>query len=210
MVKFHKKTDAVWINAAGDPVPFKYVPEVDKKKETLAEKIHKQAIQIEQQLLAFHKVMHDATNEVAAKVKEEFELRTKKAKKQTASITWYNFDKSLKIEADVNDICKWDDAMMTEAHTLLNGYINASIGDSNELIKGLVNEAFSSSKGTIDSRKVFQILKYEEKIRNAKFQKACALIKQAQGIDKTKLYMRVWAKEESGEYRNINLNFSSI
>ena len=82
--------------------------------------------------------------------------------------------------------------------------------EANELISQLVKSAFANTKGMIDTDKVFQILRYEEKIKNKQFQKACELIKQAQSIDRTKLYMRIWEKDADGAYRNINLNFSNI
>ena len=143
-------------------------------------------------------------------IKEEYAIKGKAKKEGKGSFTWYNFDKSIKVEADINDIVKWDGALMTEALGLLNKYISGSLTESNELIKQLVNDAFSNSKGMIDSRKIFQLLKYETKIKNASFLKACEMIKQAQSIDKTKLYMRVWEKMDTGEYRNVNLQFSNI
>lgn len=210
-IKIHTTKDATWLNAAGDAVPFKFVPKADKVKEALAGKIHKNALSIESMLNAFYIVMSEAFTEVGQLIKEQFEIKHGKQKKQgKGSFTWFNFDKSIKIEADINDIVKWDNALMTEALQLLNSYINTSLTDANVLIAGLVKDAFANSKGMIDSRKIMQLLKYEDKIKNKAFLKACELIKQAQSIDRTKLYMRVWEKTESGEYRNINLNFSSI
>lgn len=210
-VKQHTPKDAVWTNAAGDQVPYKFVPKSDKVKEAHAGRIRKLALEVEKYLANLHQVMSEAFDSVSAMIKEEYEINKGKQKKQgKGSFTWYNFDKSIKIEADVNEIVKWDGALMTEALTLLNKYISGSLNDSNELIKALVNDAFSNSKNMIDSRKIFQLLKYETKIKDRNFLKACELIKQGQSLDKTKLYMRVWEKTQSGEYRNINLNFSSL
>lgn len=206
-VKIHTKKSPLWVNAAGDAVPVKFVPETDKTREALAAGIYKEALKVESALAALHALMNTATKEVLELVKKEYELKKRNHK---GNITWYNFDKSIKIEADLNDIVKWDDALMTEALTTLNEYLESSLTDTNVLIKSIVNEAFSNSKGMIDSRKVFQLLKYENKIKDRRFLKACELIKQAQDIDKTKLYMRVWEKMNDGQYRNINLNFSSI
>ncbi|MBS1642740.1 MAG: DUF3164 family protein [Bacteroidetes bacterium] len=210
-VKNYTNKDAIWTNAAGDDVPLKFVPKVDKVKESLSNKIRKMALEVECSIQQFHNFMNDCFIEVDKLIKEEYSIKNSKEKKKgKGSLTWYNFDKSIKVEADINDIAKWDNALMTEAQELLNQYISSNLSENNDLIKGLVTDAFSNSKNQIDSRKVFQILKYETKIKNTKFLKACDLIKQAQSIDKTKLYMRVWEKMEDGSYRNINLNFSSI
>ncbi len=211
-VKIHTTKDAHWTDASGAKVPLKFVPSSAKSAESLAGKIFKNAITVEQQLSDLHKQMKEAVEEVANAIKIEYSLKNKGKEKKPGkgAITWYNFDRSLKIEASVNEIPKWDGSLLSAAHGLLKEYISGAIGEANELIKGLVNDAFANNKGGVDSKKILQILRYEDKIKNAKFQKACELLKQAQSIDKTKLYMRVWAKEDNGEYRDINLNFSSI
>ncbi|MBS1642365.1 MAG: DUF3164 family protein [Bacteroidetes bacterium] len=200
-----------WTDASGAVVPLKFVPELDKKKETLAAKVHKHALAAEKNLNELHALMHNATEEIKRMVKQEFELKEQKGRgKGKGSITWYNFDKSIKIEADMNDVVKWDEAMMTEALQLLNKYLDKSLGEEKQLIKELVASAFSNSKGCIDTSKIFQLLKYENKMKSIIYTKACELMRNAQGIDKTKLYMRVWEKMEDGSYRNVNLNFSSL
>lgn len=210
-VKIHKSTDATWVNASGDQVPYSFVPVSDRKKEALAAKMHKAALDVEKRLADFYKLMSDAFDAVKKMVQEEYSIKYNKEKKQgKGSLTWFNFDRSIKIEADVNEIVKWDHALMTEAHDQLNKYISANLTEANELIAGLVTSAFSNSKGMIDTGKVFQLLRYEDKIKHKAFQKACELMKKAQSIDKTKLYMRVWEKTDTGEYRNINLNFSAL
>lgn len=210
-VKFHTSKDATWRNASGDVVPVKFVPKTDKHKELIAAKIFKAALSVESALKALHELMNEAYKEVTAMVREEYELKyEKKQKEGKGSFTWYNFDKSLKVEAEVNEIVRWDSALMTEALSLLNKYISGSLSESNELIKQLVNDAFSNTKGMIDTRKVYQLLKYEKNIKNASFQKACQLIKNASTIDRTKMYQRIWYRDERGEYKNINLNFSQL
>lgn len=209
-VNIQSKKDK-WTDASGNDVPQKFLLKSDKVKEAFAGKIYKQSLAIEAQLNAFHAMIREASETVLSIVRNDYELKNGKAKKQTkGAFTWFNYDRSVKIEADVNDIVKWNSALLSEAHELLKEYITGEIGETNILIKGLVNEAFSTSRGEVDSRKIFQLLKYEDKIKNSKFLKACGLLKQAQAIDKTKMYMRVWAKQDDGQYRNINLNFSSL
>lgn len=209
-IKIHTAKDSTWTNAMGDVVPVKFVPQSDKVKETLAGKVLKAALNAEAVLLSLHAMMDQAFTDVSSMIKQEYELKNKKKKEGKGSLTWFSFDRSVKIEADMNEIVKWDGALMTEALELLNQYISANMTEANELISGLVKSAFANTKGMIDTGKVFQLLKYEDRIRAKAFQKACELMKKAQSIDKTKLYMRVWAKETAGDYRNVNLNFSSL
>lgn len=211
-VKIHTSKNATWVNAAGDSVPFKFVPKPDKRKEELAGKLHTNALKVEASIAALHASMKLAFKEVEQLVKEEYEIKNgkKRLSGDKGNITWFNFDRSIKIEANVNDIVKWDSALMTESLNLLNQYISSNMSDANVLIAGLVKSAFSNAKGMIDTAKVYQILKHEEQIKDKRFQKACELIKQASSICRTKLYMRIWEKGDDGEYRNVNLSFSSI
>jgi Protein of unknown function (DUF3164) len=207
-VKF--QTDKIWVNASGDAVPFKFVPPIDRKKETMAQKVYKQALQAEKILQDLYYFMADTFSAINALVKKEYEIKGKEKKAGKGSFTWFNFDKSLKIEADIHEVVKWDEALSSEAYQLFKEYISQALSGDRELIDGLVTETFANNKGMIDTKKAFQIIKWGRKIKHSKFQKACDLLIQAQGIDRTKLYMRVWVKEEDGSYRNIVLNFSQI
>lgn len=210
-VKLHSSKDAAWTNAAGDKVPVKYVSRADRKKEHLAATLHKRATQAEGVLQELHQAMNEACKEVAQQVRLEYELKTGKAKKETkGNLTWYSFDGSIKVEANINEVVKWEDALMTEARGLLNEYLDSQLTDNQVLIKKLVSDAFTNHKGGIDSRKIFQLLKYDGQIKSSKYSKACELMRQAQIIDRTKLYMSISERLEDGSYRGINLNLSNI
>lgn len=210
-VKLHSSKDATWTNAAGDKVPLKFVPLTDRVKEKIASTLHKHAVALETELKMLHGTMDAACAEISIRVREDYELKNgKKPKPTKGNMTWYSFDNSIKVEANVNEVVKWDDAMMHEAKGLLNEYLDSQLTDNQALIKKLVNDAFSNTKGAIDSRKVFQLLKYDGQINSSKFSKACDIMRNAQMIDRTKLYMCISERQEDGSYRQINLNFSSI
>jgi hypothetical protein len=209
-VKIHNSKDGIWKNASGDSVPLKWVTKSERQKEVLAAIVYKAAVMTEAILLDLHVKMTDSFSKVKAAILEEYAIKGKDPKKTKGSFTWYNFDRSIKIEADVNESIKWDEVLLTEAQDLLNKYLSTGINENATLIKDIVLGAFSKSKGQVDNRKIFQLLKFEKSVKNKDFQKACELIKQAQNFDKSKLYMRVFEKTDSGQYRMINLNFSAI
>ncbi len=210
-VKTFTTKDATWINAAGDEVPVKHVTPTEKAREATANKLHKAALKAEAALTDLYVQFQEAKAEAMETMRREFELKTGRQKaKSKGNFTWYCFNNSIKMEANINDILKWDNAIMTEAYKLMDEYISSQLTDNQSLIKSLVSDAFSTSKGEFDPRKVFQLLKYECKINSSKFKKACELMRQAQRIDSTKLYMRISEKMEDGSYRPINLNFSSL
>lgn len=210
-VRLHSSKDALWINAAGDQVPRKYLSKVDVVKESHAGKLHKAAKAAELALMELHKQMDEACKDVANMVRAEYEIKNgKKARETKGGLTWYNFDNSLKVECNVDEVVKWDDGMMAEARKLLDAYLDSQLTENQALIKKIVMAAFSNRKGTIDSRKVFELLSYENQISSSNYRKACEIMRQAQIIDRKKVYMKMSERMEDGSYRFINLNFSNI
>ncbi|WP_346236125.1 DUF3164 family protein [Niabella insulamsoli] len=201
---------ATWRDADGQEVPYKFIPSADRVKESLAGSLLKKAVKLEQLLLDFYDDLKAGFDKVYNQMLEDYKLRYNKDRKIKGSYSWYNFDKSIKIESRISDMVKWDEAMMNEARELLDSYLSQNLTAANELIRGLVQSAFHNTKGMIDTGKVFQILKYEERIRHKDFQKACKLMRNAQSVANSKRYMIVSVKEDDGTYRAINLNFSSI
>lgn len=210
-VKIHTTKDAVWHNAAGDAVPAKYVSKADRHKETWAGALHKQALKAEDVLADLHTAMKDGCEQIAALVRQEYEIKNGKKPRETkGNLTWYNFDGSIKVEANVNEIVKWDDAMMAEARKLLDKYLDSSLSETQAVIKKIMMAAFSNRKGTIDGRKVFELLSYENEVNSSNYKKACEIMRQAQTIDRSKLYMSISERLQDGSYRSIVLNFSNI
>lgn len=209
-VKIQTPKNKTWVDADGTAVPYKFIPAAERMKESIAGGILKEALKIEKCLFDFHAKLSADFNKVFNQMLEDFKLKYNKERKIKGAYTWFNFDKSIKIEASINDIIRWDEAMMHEAREQLDDYLNQNLTDSNELIRELAQAAFSNSKGMIDTGKVFQILKYEDKIRHKSFQRACLLMRNAQSVVNSKKYMRVWVREDDGSYRNVNLNFSSL
>lgn len=210
-VRLHSKKNTTWINASGDEVPVNFLTHADKLKEKLAGQIRKEALDAEKRLAALHDTMQEANAQVMAVVRDEYELKKGTKKRETkGNMTWYNFDGSIKVELNLNDIVKWDESLMNEAYKLFQAYIDGAIGQNVALVNKLISKAFANTKGCIDSRMVFQILKYEGQMNSSKYDKACELMRDAQRIHKTKTYYMVSERMEDGSYRSINLNFSSI
>lgn len=206
---FQKPSAKNWQDASGNNIPMKYISQSEKKKETIAARLHKQAVAAETVLSNLMTIMQQGFDEVRQMLRDELSIK-KKVGPMQKSITWFNFDKSVKLEAKTNDFVKWDEALLSEALDLLNNFITSNMGEANELIQQLVKDAFSNRKKQVDSRKIFQILRYQEQVKNKTFQQACELLKKAQQFDKSKIYMRIWVKDEKGQYQPINLNFASL
>jgi hypothetical protein len=206
---FHKKTDRVWKDAAGLQIPARFVTNAERSFELLSAKVLKSALHAEKTLLDLHVLMSECFEEVRALINQEMDSKKKPPLKQK-SLTWFNFDKSVKIEAKSSDLIKWNESMLTEAMDLINIFLGKSMGDVNDLIRRLVADALSNRKKQVDARKIFQIIKHRDKIKNKDFQAACDLLIQAQGYDRSKIYMSVSFRKQDGVYQAVNLNFSNF
>ncbi|WP_346237740.1 DUF3164 family protein [Niabella insulamsoli] len=209
-VLIQSSKNKTWVDAEGNKVPFKFIPATDKMKEPLAASLLRDALKIEKQLSDFHAKINADFQKVFNQMLADYKINYGKDRKIKGAYTWYNFDKSIKIEARLSDLVKWDEAMMNEAREQFDAYLSQNLTEANELIRGLVQSAFSNTKGMIDIGKVNQILKYEEKIKHKAFQRACSLMRNAQTVTSSKRYMMVWVRQADGSYRNINLNFSTL
>jgi hypothetical protein len=199
-----------WVDADGNEVPYKFVPQGDRIKENLAATLLKKALKIEQQLQDFYNEIREGFDKVYQQMLDDYKIKNKKDRKIKGSYTWFNFNRSIKIEGDINDVVKWDEAKMALAREYFDEYLSKNLSTSNEFLRGLIQKVFSNSKGMIDTAQVFVILRYQDKEKDASFQKACNIMRDAQSVGNTKKYYRVWVREDDGSYRNINLNFSSL
>jgi hypothetical protein len=209
--KFHSAKDTTWTNAAGDPVPVKHISRSEKLKEATAARLYKKALKVQEALLDLFADMQAANMEIDAALRKDYELKTGQQKKAgKGGLTWYNFDASVKVETNVNEYLKFDDGLMKEAQVLLNEYIGSRLNEDQKLIAAIAADAFSTSKGSFDPRKVFNLLKYEGQVKSTRFSKVCELIRNAQRIDKAKAYYRISVRQADGSYQPIKLNFSSL
>ncbi|MGN7787391.1 DUF3164 family protein [Niabella sp. 22666] len=201
---------STWHDADGNEVPLKFVPKSDRVKEKLAGTLVKKALALEQDLLAFFTELKAGCDAVYNQMLEDYKIANNKERKIKGSYTWFNFDRSIKIEGDVKDLVKWDEAKMALAREHFDEYMAKNLSTTNELVRGLIQKAFSNNKGMIDTAQVFLILKYQSSEKDASFQTACDLMRNAHSVANSKKYYRVWVRQEDGQYRNVNLNFSSL
>lgn len=143
-------------------------------------------------------------------INEETYKDKKIPKKWKGNFTFYNFDRSLKVEVNVNETIQFDEALIAAARECLDSFITKNVQGTDEVVRTLINSAFHNTKGGLDSKKVLSLLKYRQKIKAGEFQKALNLIEESISRPSSKKYFRVWAKDADGKYQNVDLNFSSI
>jgi len=195
-----------WKDETGMDIPLARVTAEERLREKQAAKIVADAKKINELLSAFKYQVSQTCEDVY----NEYMKARQITAPSKGNFTWFNFDRSVKIEVSVNERIEFDDLTMVACRAKLNEFLTASIDSKVEFIKELVNEAFSTSRGRLDSKKVMGLLKYRSKISEARFTEAMDLLEQSIRRSTSKAYFRVWEKDSAGEYQVIDLNFSSI
>lgn len=201
-----QQREKVWRDEQGAAVPTTHIMPIEKLKEKYAFQLATQAIKINAQLSTFRENIAAKCEEIYNKV-----MTAKERKKATkGNFTWYNFDGSIKIEVSINDRIEFDSLLIEKSKQKLLELVGESISADKQFIKELVLSAFQTSGGELDKKKVLGLKKYAARITDKRYQEAMRLIDESIRRPSSKVYYRVWVRDESGKYEAIDLNFSNI
>jgi hypothetical protein len=203
----HKPTDKLWKDEAGMEIPVTRVRASEKLKERMSSSLLKKATTIRELLVELKELANSATNDVNSAILKENGIAKKDSK---GNFTWYNFDRSIKIEVSVNERIEFDETLIALCKSKLDEFIDANLNGVDAFVKSLINDAFQNTKGKLDSKKVMSLLKHRSKIKDQRYQDAMEFLEKSIRRPDSKTYFRIWEKNAEGEYKNIDLNFSSI
>jgi hypothetical protein len=202
-----KTSQPYWTDEKGHKVEVKRLTKVEKLQERSAASICKKALKINSDLLSFK----TSVIELCDKVYEQYmEENNNSGKVRKGGFTWYNFDKTIKIEVSINEPIKFDDLAITACKDKLDEFLDNNIDSKNEIIKEMITDAFETSRGKLDTKKVMSLLSYKHRVSDAVFLEAMDLLEKGITRPESKKYFRIWQKDNQGEYQNIDLNFSSV
>ena len=200
------RKDPQWVDEAGTKIPYNRLTKLEVLREAELAKLVKEATACNLKLVLFKKQIATTCD----KLIKEF-MKSKGVESIGKGNTMlYNFDRSVKIELSINDRIEFDDLTMKACKEKFEEFLSDNIDEKQAFVKDMVRDAFSTSRGKLDSKKVMSLLKYETRIPDSTFQQALVLLKESIRRPDSKSYYRVWVKDGEGGYQNIDLNFSSI
>lgn len=202
-----KSTNSEWQDESGTHIPYNRTTKSERLMERHSQRILKAALSINSKLVALKELIRDLSQEAYdAFMEEKTSTRTSKG-----NFTWYNFDRSIKIDVSINEPIQFDSLTITAAKQKFDAFLDVNIESKNEFAKQMVIDAFETQRsGSLDTKRVMNLTRYESKINDPLFSEAVKLINEAIRRPKTKTYFRVWLKDQTGEYQNVELNLSSI
>ena len=203
----NQSKEKIWIDEQGRKVPFVHVGKAAKIAELGASKLLKEAQFISKRMTTFKGMIDEISDNVINAVAASFNGRKPSEK---GNYTWYNFDRSIKVSVSVNDFITFDDITIQMSKEKLNEFLDSTLNSETVFIKDLVQDAFATSKGKLDVKKVMSLTRYRSKIDNPLFQEALNLLEAAIRKPSSTEYFKIYTRNDDGSYKLINLNFSSI
>lgn len=207
-VTTYKSSDAEWLDEAGTAIPYNRTTKAERLMERSSARLLKGALAINTKLQEFKDQIRDLSQEAY----EVFMEENNNAKvNHKGNFTWYNFNRSIKIEVNVSEPIQFDDLTIAAAKDKFDAFLDENVQSKNEFVKEMINSAFETQRaGKLDVKQVMNLTRYQNKINDPLFTEAVNLINQAIRRPKSKTYFRVWMRDAAGEYQNVELNLSSI
>lgn len=195
--------EKVWMDEMGQPIPVARIQPLEKQKERVAFSCAKEAMDINNRLSNFKEKIGKECRVIYAE-------SMKDAKPGKGNFTFFNFDGSIKLEVQVNELITFDSVLIEKAKQKLMEMVGEGIRPELEFLKELVMGAFQTSRGMLDTKRVMGLKKHAKRIKDERYHEAMAFIDASVRRPSSKTYFRVWLRGEQGEYKIIDLNFSSI
>lgn len=199
--------DSVWVDESGMKIPVNRIKPIERLMERRAGEVYSKAVAINAQLVAFKELIRKACNEVYDRFMDDKGIDASKSK---GYFTWYNFDHSVKIEVSIQDRITFDDMTIKAAQETLNAFLTEVVDSKFDFVKDLVRDAFTTSRGKLDAKKVLGLIKYRDRIDHPMFHQAASLIEKSIRRPDSKTYYRVFIRNEEGQYEAVELNFSNV
>lgn len=206
MIKQTSK-NPVWVDEAGTLIPFNRITKTERLMERSSAKILRDAMAINSKLVEFRETIETLSMEAY----EAF-MEAKNSNKETkGNFTWYNFNRSIKIEVSISEAIQFDDLTIEAAKQKFTAFLEENVTAKIDFVKQMIIDAFETQRNAkLDTKRVLGLIRYESKINNALFSEAVKLIQESIRRPKSKTYFRVWLKDENGAYKNVDLNLSSL
>lgn len=204
-VKNEETKQKFMLDTQGRQVPLNLVKDVDKERDRIVRDIAKKAMEMKDILLAFKESVRD---DIYAFV----ELSHKKygvkwgGKKGNISLTTY--DGKYRLIISMNDNITFDERLQV-ARELIGKCIEKWSAGSRSEIRVLVNDAFQVDKqGKISTARVLGLRRLN--IEDNDWKKAMTAITESVQVVGTKQYLRIYERDDKGEYQMIPLDVAAL
>lgn len=196
-----------WLDAKGTPVPEKYVPVMDKKRDAMVESVFKKVEKLSDQMAKCKVEVVKALDKYLDELAKD--NRIKEGWK--GNILLANFAGDQVIERNSSDLIAFDEKLQM-VKTQVDKWISERMKDADSDLAKVISQAFNVDKrGRVNTAMLLKLLHLD--IEDPMWKKAMTLLKESIIVKSTKtaLIFRRKAVTDSGEtWQNIILNFNDI
>lgn len=197
-----KNENGEWIDAEGQAVPVKYVPDDDKLRTRVVNKIEKKFRRIRKNMQEFA----DYCKDEIGKYCEKREL----GDVSELSLELADFSQNFMIQIKRAKSVKENDNLI-KLQTGLQNFIKEKYPQGDDFLLEMVDRAFHRQNGRIDPQQVRKLKRYKHKYsKDPKWLELMELIDVCFDVVNIKQYMRFYEKGQDGHFRNIHANLSKM
>jgi hypothetical protein len=188
----------------GRLVPLEMVKPIDRARSDLV-------MEIVGERLSLAKVLKDFRDHAMADVKAFVEISAEqygaKIGGQKGNLTLTSFDGKYQVVVAVADCITFDERLQA-AKSLVDECLKTWTDGARPELKAIVDNAFAVDKaGKINTGRVFALRRLD--IDDPKWKRAMEAISDSVTIHSTKEYIRIYERNEKGDYIRVNLDIAS-
>lgn len=199
------KTDSKkrWIDGMGNPVPPRYVPPVDKRRDKLVTRLVEKAQKTSKQLEALRQETLDAIEAYLTSVQKDYKIneRTVEGNKRLS-----DFSHSVRLELKKGKYIDFDERLNV-AKGLIDDCIEKWSEGSDDRIKALVDQAFQvNERGRLNKDRILGLQKL--KFKDPTWTKAMKLINDSIQVVGSRDYVTFHVRNKKGDWESIPLDIA--
>ena len=192
-------------DSQGRQVPVELVNEIDKLRDQTVRNITERARDMR---FLLEKFKDETRDDIFAFVGISAERFGKTYGGKKGNITLTSYDGRYKVIVAIDDHIVFDERLQI-ARELIGDCIDKWSTGVRDEIRVLVNDAFQVDKtGKINTSRVLGLRRLE--IRDPDWQKAMQAITESIQISGSKQYLRIYERDEAGEYRQMALDIAAL
>lgn len=192
-------------DAKGNLVPVANIREIDLLRDELVQEIVQKAETTAADLKAFKARSLD---DIAAFVQLSADRYDVQVGGKKGNVTLHSFDGQYRLQLAMQDTLVFDEGLLA-AKALIDECINEWTEGSRSELKTLINAAFQVDKeGNISTARVLGLRRLA--ISDSKWQRAMDALSDSLQVHTSKAFVRVYRRDDRGEYQLINLDVAKV
>jgi hypothetical protein len=197
--------DGYMKNSKGGLDPVSMVKDVDKARDDLVKDVVRKTLSMSEKL---RELKEEMFGDIRAFVELSAEQYGVKFGGEKGNMQFLSYDGEFKVLVAVNELISFDERLQV-AKELIDACITDWSKDSRSEIQALVNDAFYVGKaGKINTNRILGLRRLS--IDDLRWKKAMEAIGDSIQVSESKEYIRVYHRNNRGEYDLINLDVARL